>query len=762
MKLNRVKEPTCWPIETSIPIDYKVVGRREWLDGALAPGALPVEQRIEVHSASDLQPIKDWFHTQKYQGLDIETGGQNEGDGLDPISPTSKILLAQYGAYEHTGRKTVVYLLEPDLLPEFKEQLQSKGRLLIGQNIRHEFKFILKKYKFPLIGMFDTMLAEQLLTAGLPGVNVNLEELACKYPPHNLVSKDVRNKFINFRGGDKFTKEMLYYAARDVVLLFPVFEGQWPKLREHKLVDVAQTEFDLIAVTADMELTGINLDEKILRLTQSFYQERQDEINKRVTELYNRQLRRKGLRKQLTVMPPEDVEDHFDIDSSLQKLNALRALGYDVENVQRETLEKVDTELTSLLGEYSFCRKMTTTYGQSLLDKRSPWTGRFHPEFHQMGEGEGSEKHAKKTVTTATQRYSSNAQQIPRPEKRYALVKDKEELARVGTVFAEQLKQGIEMSSTAKVEPVFLGINGGKEYYLFPADNKQPKPYVQWRVPTTKEAFRATLGRQMLTADYSQIEVRIMAALSRDPWLTAAINSGKDIHCYMASDVYGIPYDEFYEAWKDDKHPKHDDYSKLRTNIKGTSFGVPYGAGAECVSNNTGLPLGAASDLITRFFSKARILKTWLDRQRAGARCFGYSSSLKGRKRFYRTPTMRAECDAKTLEKRAEAKKVREERESKIEREAGNQPIQASCVDLLKPAMVKIYLALRGGSWTGELIYDAHVILTVHDEIVVEAREDQAQDVAKLMEGCMQEAYTDIITTVSNKVDVTIADYWKK
>jgi len=123
---------------------------------------------------------------------------------------------------------------------------------------------------------------------------------------------------------------------------------------------------------------------------------------------------------------------------------------------------------------------------------------------------------------------------------------------------------------------------------------------------------------------------------------------------------------------------------------------------------------------------------------------------------------MRAECDAKTLEKRAEAKKVREERESKIEREAGNQPIQASCVDLLKPAMVKIYLALRGGSWTGELIYDAHVILTVHDEIVVEAREDQAQDVAKLMEGCMQEAYTDIITTVSNKVDVTIADYWKK
>jgi DNA polymerase I-like protein with 3'-5' exonuclease and polymerase domains len=385
MKLVRVKQQTCWPLETYIPINYKVVGRRPWLDEAIAPGALTAEQRIEVHSSTDLQPIKDRFDTQKYHGFDVETGGENQGDGLDPSSPTPKILLAQYGTYDQDGGNTVVYLLEPGLLPEFKEQLQSKVRLLIGQNIRHEFKFILKKYNFPLIGMFDTMLAEQLLTAGLPGVRVNLEELACKYPPHYLISKDVRNEFINFRDGDKLTKEMLYYAARDVVLLFPVFEGQWPKLMEHKLVDVAQTEFDLIAVTADMELTGINLDEQTLLLTKSFYQGRQDEIKKRVTELYNRQLRKKGLRKQHTVIPPEDVEDHFDLDSGLQKLNALRALGYDVENVQRETLENLDTELTGLLGEYSFCRKMTTTYCQSLLDKRSQWTGRFHPEFHQMG-----------------------------------------------------------------------------------------------------------------------------------------------------------------------------------------------------------------------------------------------------------------------------------------------------------------------------------------------------------------------------------------
>jgi DNA polymerase-1 len=108
-------------------------------------------------------------------------------------------------------------------------------------------------------------------------------------------------------------------------------------------------------------------------------------------------------------------------------------------------------------------------------------------------------------------------------------------------------------------------------------DGRYPLLY---RVPNTREAFRARAGHKLLTADYSQIEIRIAAEVSKDPWLIAAINSGKDIHCVMASDVYGIPYDDFYTAWKDHEHPKHDTYSKLRSNIKGLTFGIMYGAGA--------------------------------------------------------------------------------------------------------------------------------------------------------------------------------------
>jgi DNA polymerase I-like protein with 3'-5' exonuclease and polymerase domains len=124
---------------------------------------------------------------------------------------------------------------------------------------------------------------------------------------------------------------------------------------------------------------------------------------------------------------------------------------------------------------------------------------------------------------------------------------------------------------------------------------------------------------------------------------------------------------------------------------------------------------------------------------------------------------MEAIAIAKTPEAQGEARRAKEKEEEQIKRWAGNQPIQSSCVDILKPAMVKIYLALRGDSWTGELLYDAHFLLTAHDEIVMEAREDQAKAVAQIMKDCMQEAYNDVAKSVTlGPVDVTISDYWEK
>jgi DNA polymerase-1 len=310
-------------------------------------------------------------------------------------------------------------------------------------------------------------------------------------------------------------------------------------------------------------------------------------------------------------------------------------------------------------------------------------------------------------------------------------------------------------------KPQLLGINNGKEFYLCPADKKHPEPWIAWRVPDIREGIRARPGWSILGADYSQIEVRIMAWESKDEWLMNALNSGKDIHCYMAADVHGIPYDDFYFAYKHEDHPLYHKYYGWRSEIKTTTFGVPYGAGPGQVAkqiNSSRKPNDPeppyteeqAEKLIDDYFKKAYGLKKWLEKQGAWAIKHGESKSLGGHYRFYQLP----HPDGDDYD----------ERISQIKRWSGNHPIQAACADCLKMAVGKIYLDLRGGKSSGPLLYDGHFLLFVHDELVLTALDEHVEPVKKIMIDNMQWAYDKLIglKNIIHETDVTIADYWKK
>ena len=133
--------------------------------------------------------------------------------------------------------------------------------------------------------MYCTMLAEQVLTAGKEGVGVGLPDLVRKYDPHYLISKNTREDFIHFSG--RFTREMLFYAARDVFLLFKVFDAQTVLLRKHDLGNTAAREFRIIAATAEMGLTGVWLDKSSIRQTIDYYTRQQAAAIARVFEIYN-------------------------------------------------------------------------------------------------------------------------------------------------------------------------------------------------------------------------------------------------------------------------------------------------------------------------------------------------------------------------------------------------------------------------------------------------------------------------------------------
>jgi DNA polymerase family A len=120
----------------------------------------------------------------------------------------------------------------------------------------------------------------------------------------------------------------------------------------------------------------------------------------------------------------------------------------------------------------------------------------------------------------------------------------------------------------------FLVEDNGKEWYYNSETDE-----IEWRVPDVREVIRAKPGYKILAADYSQIEVKIMAFLSQDPDLIAAVNSGKDIHSYIAADIFGAKMDFDYDLMviiiANKGHPRHKELSLLRSKTKTTTFGVP-------------------------------------------------------------------------------------------------------------------------------------------------------------------------------------------
>jgi DNA polymerase-1 len=289
-----------------------------------------------------------------------------------------------------------------------------------------------------------------------------------------------------------------------------------------------------------------------------------------------------------------------------------------------------------------------------------------------------------------------------------------------------------------------LGVLAGKEYWY-----NVKRGVFEWRVPDIRESVRAEAGYKILAADYSQIEVKIMAYLSGDPWLISAINSGKDIHCYMATEVFGdemgFTYEEMIEAINDVNHPRHHELKKLRSDIKTCTFGIPYGAGPPRVAMMTGKTIEGAEELMAKYFSKARVLKEWTEKQGRDAIRYGYTTSPRGRKRFYVMPAV--------------DDPEREQILGQIRRWAGNHPIQAGNVDMLKPAMAMIYEAFRARGWTWE---DARILFVVHDEIVVTCRTELAEEAAEIMRDCMTKSYEALITSIKNEVKVLIGDEWLK
>jgi DNA polymerase-1 len=254
------------------------------------------------------------------------------------------------------------------------------------------------------------------------------------------------------------------------------------------------------------------------------------------------------------------------------------------------------------------------------------------------------------------------------------------------------------------------------------------KPNVQ-QIPATSDfrsCFVAAEGYKLVTCDYSQAELRILAELSQDEAFVNAFVSGGDLHAITAAQMFGVPLDEVTKA--------------QRSAAKSINFGLAYGRGPGSLALQLGVSPEEARSLIEAYFKAYRGVQKWLETAARDGVRKGYSVTLLGRKRYYDVP----KSDDPDYRMKI----------GSIERQAKNSPIQGGNADMTKIALVYIRDALRD--------YDARTVNTVHDEIVVEVRADQAEEVKHIVEAQMVRAGQQILRNVPVVADAGIGDYWKK
>jgi len=213
----------------------------------------------------------------------------------------------------------------------------------------------------------------------------------------------------------------------------------------------------------------------------------------------------------------------------------------------------------------------------------------------------------------------------------------------------------------------------------------------------------------------------VLAHISGDPTMIHAFNEDQDIHARTASEVYGVPLSQVTP--------------QMRSACKAVNFGIVYGISEFTLAKNIGVSRYEAKDFIERYFKRYPGVKRYMDEAVATGYRQGYVTTLMGRRRYL------PELQSGNYNLRSFG-----------ERCAMNSPIQGTAADIIKLAMIRVHDALRDGG------FEAKLIMQVHDELIIEAPQAEAERVKALLRDCMEGVYP---MSVPLKTDINIGGDWR-
>lgn len=464
-----------------------------------------------------------------------------------------------------------------------------------------------------------------------------------------------------------------------VSLIAKLWESHFHENRDKTDTRIEKLESDLLPILAEMEYTGVRLDQQKLRNIRTRIVKEKELKEKEIFEVTG---------EFFNINSPKQVAEILFGKLAL-KWGKKNKTGYSVDS---EVLEEISKEypIARLILDYRSLSKLQSTYGDGLLGAVHPHTGRIHTTYNQIG--------------AATGRMSSidpNLQNIPS-----------------GDGYAREIK------SCFVTDASFFGFQDGE---------------------VSESVF--------LVADYSQVELRVLAWLSWDEHLLDAFEKGEDIHARTAKFLFRpttpLLGEENAQGRHSDSVYKEENLwkptSEQRRIAKTVNFGVIYGITWFWLSKTLGTSPLEADEYIRAFYEKYPRVRAYYDDILEKGREVGYVETVFGRRRYI--PGLR---DAnKTLR-------------SIAEREAINMPIQWTAADMIKYAMIDIHMRMCQEKFRGKML------LQVHDELVFEVPKTEEKHFSEMVRDCMEQVLirnpTDTVSSVSRlppiRVDIHTWSNW--
>jgi DNA polymerase-1 len=308
---------------------------------------------------------------------------------------------------------------------------------------------------------------------------------------------------------------------------------------------------------------------------------------------------------------------------------------------------------------------------------------------------------------TASGHYSTSADVLDELRGQHAvvdLILEHRELAKLKSTYVDALPEAVD-ANTGRVHTSYSQAGAVTGRLSSNNPNLQNIPIRTELGRRVRNGFIAEDGNVLLSVDYSQVELRLVAFMARDEAMLEAFRSGQDIHITTAAAIFGLPPGE---VTKD-----------MRRHAKAINFGLIYGMSAFGLMRTTDLTLGEAENFVKTYFARFPGVKGYLDATRGLAARQGYVTTLLGRRRYF--PALKNGLNAQLR--------------NREEREAINAPIQGTAADIMKLAMLAISPAIEQAGLNGRML------LQVHDEIVIECPQSELIQTARIVQKTMESAY---------------------